>query len=67
MFARDDYLDYFREILKLENEMVETYEELAKKLEKFECVKIVKDIRDDEKKHARIAERLMQIGLEIEE
>ncbi|MBU0535699.1 MAG: hypothetical protein KKE20_01945 [Nanoarchaeota archaeon] len=61
MLKRDEIEYYFREILKLEQDMVDFYKKLEDMLEKKEWKDIIKGIRKQETAHVNIAEELMKI------
>ncbi|HLC98808.1 MAG TPA: hypothetical protein VJC00_02265 [Candidatus Nanoarchaeia archaeon] len=62
MLKREEIEDYFREIIKLENDMVYYYEEFEKVLKKKEWKEVVRAIKKQEIAHVKIAEELLKIA-----
>ena len=62
MLKREEIEDYFREIIKLENDMVYYYEEFEKVLKKKEWKDVVRAIKKQEIAHVKIAEELLKIA-----
>jgi rubrerythrin len=62
MLKRDEIEGYFREIAKIEHDMVDFYTELEKMLEKKEWKDIAIKIRDQEIAHVKIAEEILKIS-----
>lgn len=61
MFGKDDYLNYFNQILKIETKMAKDAEWLFGEVENSEAKNLLSKILDDEKKHVKIAEFLISI------
>ena len=62
MLKREEIEDYFREIIKLEKEMVYYYKDFEKVLKKKEWKDVVRAIKKQEIAHVKIAEELLKIA-----
>jgi rubrerythrin len=58
MFSKEDFLDYFDQILAIEREMKEIYEDLANRVTDPEYKEIFNGLADEEQGHERLVEAL---------
>jgi len=58
MFSKEDFLDYFDQILAIEREMKETYADLADRVTDPEYKEIFGRLADEERGHERLVEAL---------
>jgi len=61
MFNRKDYLAYFNELYKIELTMKKEAEGLLKLINDKESQKIIKKIRADEIRHAKIVKGMIKL------
>lgn len=61
MFNKKDYLQYFEELYIVEINMKEEMNDLLKIIDNPKAVEIIKKIKADEIKHAKIVKDLMKL------
>lgn len=61
MFKKDDYINYFESIIKIENKMLKNAKELKELISDPKCVKMLDDIIADEKNHAHMEEDIVKL------
>lgn len=58
MFSKEDFLDYFDQILAIEREMKEIYADLADRVTDPEYKEIFNGLADEERGHERLVEEM---------
>lgn len=58
MFSKEDFLDYFDQILAIEREMKEAYADLANRVEDPEYQEIFTRLVSEERRHEKMLEAL---------
>ena len=61
MFQIKDYLAYFSQLYKIELEMEEEADSLLAMIDDPEIVVLLKKLKSDEKRHARIVKEIMKL------
>ncbi|MGM0442211.1 MAG: hypothetical protein ACQEQC_07315 [Elusimicrobiota bacterium] len=61
MFKKEEYINYFESIIKIENKMLKNAEELKKIISDPECLKMLDDIIADENNHAHMEEEIVEL------
>ncbi|MFZ4631796.1 MAG: hypothetical protein ACOYL8_01145 [Patescibacteria group bacterium] len=61
MFNKKDYLQYFNELYEVETVMKEEMNDLLKIIELEDARKIIKQIKKDEIRHAKIVQSLIKL------
>lgn len=59
MFQKSDYIDYFKKIKTIEDEMVRFTSELKIEIKGKEAQKLIAKHHKDELKHVKLAEKMM--------
>ena len=65
MFVKQDYLDYFNEILDVEKEMLRETAHLEEIIENKEAEKIVNHIHKEEEKHNHLVREMISLVNDI--
>lgn len=60
MFSKEDFLDYFDQLLALEREMKETYTDLQNQVQDPEYKQIFAELANEERGHERLVEELKE-------
>ncbi|MBW2708367.1 MAG: hypothetical protein JRD04_03635 [Deltaproteobacteria bacterium] len=61
MFTKDDFLDYFDQLQKIEIEMHEIYQHLSNEIEHPEYKKLFNQLAKEEKKHESMVQSLKDL------
>ncbi len=60
MFTKEDFLDYFDQILEMEREMKEAFVDLEKRVQHPEYKKIFADFAEEERGHEALVEKMKE-------
>ena len=61
MLSKEDYRDYLDQIMDVENKMMKAYDKCAGRIEDVALQEVFNKLASDEKRHAGIVKRLMEL------